>query len=75
MKLVYRNLLLPLFSDPSDQTSKQDSKSLVDQTVGTQEIIVMSAVISHTHNLSIYGRAWVSNIFQKGLEFVTALFK
>ena len=73
--MVHRNLLLPLFSDPLDQTSEQDSKSLVDQTVGTQDIIVVSAVISHVHNLSTYGRAWVSNIFQKGLEFVTALFK
>ena len=56
-KVVHRNLLLPLFSDPLDQTSGQDSKSLVDQTVGTQEIIVASAVISHVHNLSTYGRA------------------
>ena len=75
MKVVHRNLLLPLFSDPSDQTIEQDSKSLVDQTVGIQEIIVVSAIISHVHNLSTYSRAGVSNIFQKGLEFVTALFK
>ena len=75
MKVVHRNLSLPLFSSPSDQTSEQDSKSLVDQTVGAQEIIVASAVISHVHNLSTYGRVWVANIFQKGLEFVTALFK
>ena len=75
MKVVHRNLLLPLFSDPSDQTSEQDSKSLVDQTVSTQEIIVASAVISHVHNLSTYGRVQVTNMFQKGLEFVTALFK
>ena len=73
-KVVHGNLLLPLFSDPSDQTSEQDSKSLVDQTVGTQEIIAASAVISHVHNLSTYIRAWVSNIFQKELEFVTTLF-
>ena len=75
MKVVHRNLLLPLSSDPLDQTSEQDIKSLVDQTVGTQEIIVVSAVISHVHNLSTYGRAQVTNILQKGLEFVTALFK
>ena len=74
-KVVHRNLLLPLFSGPLDQTSEQDSKSLVEQTVGTQQIFVASAVISHVHYLGTYGRTWVSNIFQKGLEFVTALFK
>ena len=29
-KVVHRNLLLPLFSDPLDQTSEQDNKSLID---------------------------------------------
>ena len=53
MKVVHRNLLLPLFSDPLHQTSEQDSKSLVDQTMGTQEIIAVSAVISHVYNLSL----------------------
>ena len=33
MKVVYRNLLLPIFSDPSDQTRESDTKSMVDQTV------------------------------------------
>ena len=47
MKVVHRNLLLPLFSDPSDQTSKLDTKSLVDQTVSTQAVIVVGAVASH----------------------------
>ena len=75
MKVVHRNLLFPLFSDLLNRTSEQDSKSLVDQTVSTQEIITASAVISHVHNLSTYGRAQMANIFQKGLEFVTALFK
>ena len=74
-KVVHRNLVLPLYSDPLDQTSEQDSKSLVDQTVGTQEIIVASAVISNVHNQSTYGRVQVANMFQNGLEFVTALFK
>ena len=74
MKVVPKNLLLPLFSDPLDQTSKQDSTSLLDQTVGTQLIIAMSAVISHVHNLNTYGGVWVANIFQKGLQFVTAVF-
>ena len=30
-KVVHKNLLLPLFSDSSDQMSEQDSRSLVDQ--------------------------------------------
>ena len=47
----------------------------VDQTVGTQEIILVSTFISHVHNLSTYGGDRLSKIFQKGLVFVTALFK
>ena len=73
MKVVHRNLLLPLFSDPSDQTSESDNKSMVDQTVSIQAVIVVGAITSHVHDLSTYGRAWVTDIFQKGLEFVTAL--
>ena len=66
MKAVHRNLLLPLFSDPSDQTSESDTKSMVDQTVSTQAVIVVGAVASHVHNLSTYGRVWVANMFQRG---------
>ena len=73
MKVVDRNLLLPLFSNPSDQTSESDIKSMVDQTVSTQEVIVVGAVVSHLHNLSTYGRAWVANMFQRELEVVTSL--
>ena len=75
MKPVHRNLLLPLFSDPSDQTSESDNKSVVDQTLSTQAVIAVGAITSHVHNLNTYGRAWVTDIFQKGLEFVTALFE
>ena len=75
MKVVHRNLLLPLFSDPSDQTSKSDNKSVVNQTISTQVVIVAGAVTSHVHNLSTYGRVWVADMFQRGLEFVTALFE
>ena len=75
MKVVHRNLLLPLFSDPSGQTSKLDNKSVVDQTVSTKVVIVAGAVTSHVHNLSSYGRVQITNMFQKGLEFVTALFE
>ena len=45
---------------------------MVDQTVSTQAVIVMGAVTSHVHNLSTYGKAWVADMFQRGLEFVTA---
>ena len=65
MKVVHRNLLLPLFSDPSIQTSKSDIKSVVDQTVSKQAVVVAGAVASHVHNLSTYGRAWVANIFKE----------
>ena len=75
MKVVHKNLLLPLFYDPSDQTSESDNKSMVDQTVSTQVVIVAGAVICHVCNLSTYGRVWVTIMFQKGLEFVTALFE
>ena len=75
MKVVHRNLLLPLFSDPSDQTSEKYTKSVVDQTVNAQEAIVKGAVASHVHNWGTYSRAQLINIFQRGLEFVTALFE
>ena len=75
MKVVHRNLLLPLFSDPSDQTTKSDNKSMVDQTVSMQVVIVVGAVTSHVHNLSTNGRTWVANMFQRGLGPVAALFE
>ena len=73
--VVHRNLLLPLFSDPSDQTSKSDNKSMVEQTVSTQAVIAVGTVTSHVHNLSTYGKAWVTDMFQRGLQFVTSLFE
>ena len=68
VKIVHRNLLLPLFSDPSDQTGQLDnSQSLVDpkETKGTQVAIVASAIASHVHNLSAYEGAQVTNMFQR----------
>ena len=47
MKVVYRNLLLPLFSDVSDHTSELDTKSVADQTVSKHEVIATGAVASH----------------------------
>ena len=68
--------MLPLFSDPLDQTSEQDSKSLVDQkeTISTQVTIVAGAIASHVHNLSTCEGAQVTNMFKRGLDYVTALF-
>ena len=74
-KVVHRNLLLPLFSDPSDNTNELDTKSMVDQTVSTHEVIAAGVITSHVQNMSAYSRAWVTNIFQQWLEFVTALFE
>ena len=75
MKVVHRNLLLPLFSDPSDQTSKLDTRSVVDQTVSAQEVIVNGAIVRHVHNLGTYSRPWVTNMFQRGLELFKAVFE
>ena len=63
-KVVHRNLLLPLFSDPLDKTNELDTKSVIDQTVSTQEVIVKGAIATHVYNLGTYGRAWVTNMFQ-----------
>ena len=45
------------------------------QTVSAQEVIAAGVITSHVHYLGTYGRAWVTNLFLKGLEFVTALFE
>ena len=64
MKVVYRNLLLPLFSDPSDHTSELDTKSMVDQTVSMHEVIAVGVIASHVQNMGTHIRAWVTNMFQ-----------
>ena len=74
-KVVHRNLLLPLFSDSSGNTSESDTKSMVDQAVSTHEVIAAGVVTSHVQNMRAYSRAWVANMFQQGLEFVNALFE
>ena len=75
-KVAHRNLLLPLFSDLLDQTSEQDIKPLVDpkETISIQVAIVAGTIASHVHNLSTYEGAQVKNMFQRGLDYVTALF-
>ena len=64
MKVVHRNLLLPLSSDPSDHTSESDTMPVVDQTVSTHEVIAVGAVVSHVQNMGAYSTAWVTNMFQ-----------
>ena len=69
VKIVHRNLLLPLFSDPFDQTGELvNNNSPVDpkETMSTQVAVVVSAFVSHVHNLSTYERAQVTNMFQRG---------
>ena len=75
IKVVHRNLLLPQFSDPLDHTSELDTKSMVDHTVSMHEVIAAGAMASHVQNMGAYSRVWVINMFQWGLEFVTALFE
>ena len=43
--------------------------------MGTQLAIAVTAIASHVHNLSVYEGTHVTNMFQRGLEFVTALFQ
>ena len=74
-KVVHRNLLLPLLSDPSDHTSELNTKSVGDQTMSTHEVIVAGAVTSHVQNMSTYGKVQLKNMFLQGLKFVTALFE
>ena len=75
MKVVHRHILLLLFADPSDHTSKLDTNSMVDQTVSTHEIIAVGTVASYLQNMGAYSRAQVTNRFPQGLEFLTALFE
>ena len=63
MEVVHRHLLLPLFPNPSDHTSELDTKTMVDQTVSTHEVIAVGAVTSHVQNMGVYSRAWVTNRF------------
>ena len=56
-KVVHRNLLLPLFSDPSDQTSESDNKSIVDQTVSAQDVVAWV-------QLSVMCKIWVFTVEQ-----------
>ena len=77
VKMVHRNLLLLLLSVPLDHAGEPDNgRSVVNpkETMGTKVAVAVSAVASHVHNLSAYEGAQVTNMFKRGLQFVTALF-
>ena len=42
--------------------------------MGTQVAIAVRAIASHVHNLGAYEGVQITNMIQKGLKFVTALF-
>ena len=78
MKTVHRNLLLPLLSNPLDHTGELDnSRSLVDlkETMGAWVATAVSAIASHVHYPGAYEGVQVTNLIQKGLNFVTTLFQ
>ena len=77
VKIVHRNLLLPLLSDPLDHAGELDnSRSLVNpkETMGTWVATAVSAIASHVHYLGAYEGVKVTNLIQQGLNFVTTLF-
>ena len=75
VKMVHRNLLLSLLSDPLDH-ELDNSRSLanVKGTMGAQVAIVVSAIASHVHNLGAYEGVWVTNLIQKRLKFLQLCF-
>ena len=78
MKIVHRNLLLPLLSDPLDCAGEpKNSRSLVNpkETMGAWVATTVSAIASHVHYLGAYEGVQVTNLIQKGLNFVTTLFQ
>ena len=44
------------------------------ETISTQVAIAVGAIASHVNNLNTYEGAQVTNMFQRGLHYVTALF-
>ena len=77
VKIVHRNLVLPLSSNPLDRAGALDNnRSLVDlkETMGAWVATAASAIASHVHYLGAY-EGVQTNIIQKGLNFVTTLFQ
>ena len=78
VKIVHRNLLLPLLSNPLDHAGELDnSRSLVNlkETMGALVATAASAIASHVHYPGAYEGVEVANLIQKGLKFVTTLFQ
>ena len=78
VKIVHRNLLLPLLSNPLDHAGELDnSRSLVNPKRNhgyTWVATAASAIASHVHYPGAYEGGQVTNLIQKGLNFVTTLF-
>ena len=77
MKIIHRNLLLPLLSNPLDHAGTPDNnRSLVNlkEIMGTQVATAVSAITSHVHYLGAYEGVQATNIIQKGMNVVTPLF-
>ena len=64
MEVVHRHLLLSVFPDPSDHTSDSYTKSVVDQTVSTHEVIAVGAAISHEQNMGAYSRIQITGFHE-----------
>ena len=78
MKIVHRNLLPLLLSDPLDCAGAPDNNSsLVNpkETMGTWVATAVSAIVSHVHYMGAYEGVWATNIIWKGLNFVTTVFQ
>ena len=77
MKIVHRNLLLPLSSDPLDCAGAPDnnrSQVGLKESMGAWVATAVSAIASHVHYPGAY-EGVQTNIIQKGLNFVTTLFQ
>ena len=77
VKIVHRNLLLWLLSDPLDHAGEPDnSRSLVNpkETMGAWVSTAASAIASHVHYPGAYEGVQVTNLIWKGLNFVTTRF-
>ena len=75
---MHRNLLLPLLSNPLDCAGEPyNSRSLVNpkETMGAWVATAVSAIASHVHYPGAYEEVQVTNLIQKGLNFVTTLFQ
>ena len=78
VKIVHMNLLLPLLSNHLDCAGEPDnSRPLVNpkETMGAWVATAVNAIASHVHYLGAYEGVQVTNLIQKGLNFVTTLFQ